>query len=526
MLFNSLIKLILIGLFIFTPLAFGSMEISAFSLMELGILLIIVLYIIQETFNLRSPIFHRPKSNTQLRNNPITQLPTKRNNATNAINPTNAANAINAKNAINAMNASNANYSLLPILLLSLFLAFILFQMIPLPAGMVKIISPKTYELRTDLILNDLMPNNLITQLSNRQFPISFFPFATKIEFFKWFALIGLFFFLLHWKLLADGQRATKHFIIVVILVGVIESLYGMFEYFSGHRHILYLEGSAWMSSVTGTFINRNYFAGYLLMVIPLSVGFLFSREVSQRIRFRSWRHRLASLDGKTVLLGFGVVLMILGLLLSASRMGIISLLLSFSLIVFLFRSHERRDRFSKTVVLIFGLAFLWAGWIGLDAVISRFFTVSDDFKIRWLFWENTFRIFKDFPLFGSGLGTFGQIFPVYRSFPILGFATHAENDFLQLASETGIIGVGLLFSLFLFLFIKAVSMIRLFPSSGAGRYIAIGGLVGILALIFHSLVERNIQVPANAFLFTFLWALVLKITRQPLEQEKFHNAK
>jgi len=40
---------------------------------------------------------------------------------------------------------------------------------------------------------------------------------------------------------------------------------------------------------------------------------------------------------------------------------------------------------------------------------------------------------------------------------------------------------------------------------------------VGILALIFHSMVERNIQVPANAFLFAFLWALVLKIaTRRP----------
>jgi hypothetical protein len=35
---------------------------------------------------------------------------------------------------------------------------------------------------------------------------------------------------------------------------------------------------------------------------------------------------------------------------------------------------------------------------------------------------------------------------------------------------------------------------------------------VGILALMLHSLVERNIQVPANAFLFTLLWALILRI--------------
>jgi hypothetical protein len=39
------------------------------------------------------------------------------------------------------------------------------------------------------------------------------------------------------------------------------------------------------------------------------------------------------------------------------------------------------------------------------------------------------------------------------------------------------------------------------------------GGLVGILALMFHSMVERNIQVPANAFLYTMLWAIVLRFS-------------
>ena len=481
MLFDSVIKLILIALLIFTPIAFGSGEIWAFSLMELGILLIIVLYVIQE-FLIRTP--HSASDYNSAIRNPQSAF-----------------------------------------VLCFLFLALILFQMIPLPAAWVKVISPQTYNLRTQL-LNDLMTNYPITSNSmtnnllpvpHSLFPLSFFPFATKIEFFKWFTLIGLFFFLLQWKLLANGQRATKHLIIVIMLVGVIESFYGIFEFFSGHRYILYLEGSGWMSSVTGTFINRNYFAGYLLMVIPLSVGFLFSRKANQRIRFQGWRHRLASLDGKALLLGFGVILMILGLLFSASRMGIISLLLSFSLISLLFRSHARGHKFSGTAVLIFGLAMLWAAWIGLDAVISRFFTTSEDFKMRWLFWVSTSQIIKDFPLFGSGLGTFAQIFPMYRSFPIRGFVTHAENDFLQLVSDTGLIGIGILFALFLFLFIKAISKIYSLSSREPGRYIAIGGLVGILALMFHSMVERNIQVPANAFLFTFLWALVLKVTNRPI---------
>jgi len=294
--------------------------------------------------------------------------------------------------------------------------------------------------------------------------------------------------------------------------VSVLESLYGIFEFFSGHRHILHLEAESLVSAVTGTFINRNYFAGHLLMVIPVSIGFLFSRKIAQDSRYGGWRERLSSLDGKTLLIGFGVIVMILGLLFSASRMGILSLLLSFSLITFLFRNPEKGKRSSKTVVLIFGLALLWAAWIGLDAVISHFFTASEDFKGRWTFWVNTFQIYKDFPIFGSGLGTFVQVFPMYRSFHITGLVTHAENDFLQLLSEVGTLGAGLLFVTFLFLFLKGVSRVRSTSSEERRRYIAIGGLVGILALMFHSLVERNIQVPSNAFLYTVLWAIVLKV--------------
>jgi O-antigen ligase len=199
--------------------------------------------------------------------------------------------------------------------------------------------------------------------------------------------------------------------------------------------------------------------------------------------------------------------------------MGILSLLLSFTLISILFRDPRTGKKASGILVLIFGLAFIWATWIGLDAVISRFFTTSEDFKTRWMIWVNTFQIIKDFPLLGSGLGTFAQIFPMYRSFPILGLVTHAENDFLQLASETGLVSVGILSILFIFLLMKAIVGIRSLSSGEPRRYIAIGAMVGILGLMLHSLVERNIQVPANAFLYTFLWATVLRFTHRPMTQ-------
>lgn len=451
--------LILLGfLLIFTPIAFGGVELWAFSLMELGILLILVLWACQMLLTPNSKLIIQ---NSELR-------------------------APNSK---------------LIILLLSLFLLLILFQMLPLAPDILNIVSPKTYELRQSLMTDHPLPMT----------PLSFVPFLTKIEFFKWLTLIGLFLFLLRWRYF--DSRTTQRLIFIIFCVGVFESLYGMFEFFSGHKHILHLKMDHLISSVTGTFINRNAFAGYLLMVIPLSLGYLFSREPQAAGQSLGLRHRLSSLDGKSLLIAFGIVLMILSLLFSASRMGIGSLLLSFSLISILFRNPQGSKKLSRPTILILGLALLWAAWIGLDAVISRFFTTSESFEDRWRFWVITSQIIKDYPVFGSGLGTFSQIFPMYRSFHILGLVTHAENDFLQLASEAGLVGAGLLLILFIYLFYRAISGLRSLSRRDPARYVGIGGLIGILALMFHSLVERNIQIPANALLYVLIWALILRTT-------------
>jgi O-antigen ligase len=374
--------------------------------------------------------------------------------------------------------------------LLALFLCLVLLQMVQLPSGLIELLSPKAYELRHQLRVGN-EPMEFI--------PLSLFPLGTKIEFFKWIALSGFFLFLLRWRSSVESQRTTRQLILVILLMGFLESFYGMF---------LVFKGSGEATFFTGTFASRNHLVGYLLMTIPLGIGFLFSVETGQVTPIRPWLHRLSFLDGKTLLLGFSIVVMILGLIVSASRAGLLSLLLSFSLSLLLFYDFRNEKKLLKKSVLILGLALVWAGWIGTSALVARFFAVSEDIKLRWVIWENTLQILKDFPLFGSGLGTFAQIFPMYRTFHFRGLVTHAENDFLQLASEVGLVGFGLLAVLFLFLFFKRGLRIR--SEASPQRYIGVGAMTGILALMFYSLVEKNLQVPANALLYTLLWGLTL----------------
>ena len=443
---DRFIKLILILLFLVTPIGMGSTELWAFSTMELGILLLIILWAVQNMKKQRTMA-----SGQQFR---------------------------------------------VPMIMLSVFLCLVLFQMLNLPSKAIEVISPRTFEVRHQLQLtSDPLP----------MVSLSFFPYATKTEFFKWITLAGFFLFLLHWKPLDNENRTLTLLMFVILIVGFFESLYGIGEVFGGKTGDL---------TGMGTFVNRNHFAGYLLMVIPLSIGFLFSREANQSRRFRSWVEHVSSLDGRGILIGFAVIVMILGLIFSASRMGISSLLLSFTFMTIFVRNPGGERTFSKKSVLILGLALVWAAWIGLDAVISRFFGSSEDFGKRWDIWVGTLQIIKDFPLFGSGLGTFVQVFPMHSSIHVRGLVTHAENDFLQLASEVGLIGFGLILALFVFLFFRVASGLRKLSQGEPRRYIGMGALVGILALMFHSLVERNIQVPANSFLYAFLWTVVLQTTR------------
>ncbi len=460
---HFMIKLFLLFLFIFTPMAMGSVELWALSVMELVILLMVTLWVLR-SFVLNGALFSKISHFSRGgQGTPVSGFVQK---------------------------SVDSSLFKTTLILLALFLCLILFQMVRLPSGLIELLSPKAYELRHQLrVGNDPM----------EFMPLSLFPLGTKIEFLKWITLSGFFLFLLHWRCSDESHRTARQLIVVILLMGFLESFYGMF---------LVFRGSGDATFFTGTFASRNHLVGYLLMTIPLGIGFLFSVETSQVRPISHWLLRLSSLDGKTLLLGFSIIVMILGLIVSASRAGTLSLLLSLSLSPLLFYDFRKKEKLFKKSILILGLAVLWAGWVGTSALVTRFFAVSEDIKLRWVIWENTIQILKDFSFFGSGLGTFAQIFPMYRTFYFRGLVTHAENDFLQLASEVGLVGFGLLTILFLLLFFKRGLRIR--SETSPQRYIGIGALTGILALMFYSMVEKNLQVPSNALLYAFLWGLAI----------------
>jgi O-antigen ligase len=116
----------------------------------------------------------------------------------------------------------------------------------------------------------------------------------------------------------------------------------------------------------------------------------------------------------------------------------------------------------------------------------------------------------KDFVLFGTGLGTFRYIYPVYRTLTVQAPIFYAHSDFLQLISETGLLGLGLAFWL-LFLFYKEVFSAWLTRHDPFVKGITIAGLSAMLAILLHSFFDFGLQIPANALFFTVTSAMVYK---------------
>jgi len=76
-----------------------------------------------------------------------------------------------------------------------------------------------------------------------------------------------------------------------------------------------------------------------------------------------------------------------------------------------------------------------------------------------------------------------------------------AHNDYLQLLSEMGLLGLGTMIWFLTILFRRIPHKIRQWPSNVSGAA-TVACTLGISGILVHSLIDFNLQIPANAALF------------------------
>ena len=420
--------------------------------------------------------------------------------------------------------------------LMGLFLAYTVLQMVPVPLPWLEKLSSHAWELRhsaREPLAAALgffsaaalagEPREVVKQAAQYA-PITLNLHATAIEWFK--SAVYVVFF---WLIIAHFWRG-RHFRLmarILIVLGAAIAVLALLQRFGGADKIFWLRQTA-SKGFMGPFVNENHYAGYMEMSICLGLGyFLFRMEQSAGLhRKKSLRQRLSSIKSPANgLILFSVVLMAVSVLFSLSRGGILTLILSLLNIAYLVALRHiinkrkapaaaRSRNLLVPVLTVCWLTMLFALWLGAEPVVEEMLTLRDvSRQTKLQVMRDTLGIVRDYPLVGTGMGTFPYIYPAYQSFSSHVIFTHAENDYLQMLSEGGAVGFALMAGI---IGLVAAVMIRGMLSRKAdprsrrpdNSPIILGCFAALLSMLVHSFFDFNLHIPSNALLFTGILAM------------------
>jgi len=318
-------------------------------------------------------------------------------------------------------------------------------------------------------------------------------------------------------------EREIRRMVLALIVTGFGVALFAILQKYAGNGKIFGLRAVREGGSAFGPFVNRNHFAGYMGMLIPLSIGYTVAAFSNAPARGgtagRRFVHRLTSEGAnRLALLVFMTLIMSVSLVLSFSRAGIVSFLTAVLLIGLILVSGRASKRWVLLPGLLVAALLISLAWFGLGPLIDRYQTLlhlpeDRSMRGRIVVWTDSLRIAADHPVMGTGLGTFGAVYPAYKTLPDPVFYEHAHNDYVELLAETGGVGLGLSLGLLgtVLGFVLAGWRGRRSPSA---RGLLAGVVTGIAALLIHGFNDFNFHIPANAALFAVLLGLAWNLAR------------
>lgn len=385
------------------------------------------------------------------------------------------------------------------IALLMLWLFFVALQITPLPISWISSISPDAA--RMHALAHEDAGALLHATLSVD--PDATYAFALQSVAYTCVFLLAL--------LLVDDRARLRQLCAIVVVAGLIQALYGSLGMLSATEWDFFGEKRT-ADHATGTFVNRNHLAGYLEMVLAVGIGLLIADLGGGAAH--TWRQRLRNiiqlLFSAKMRLRIYLAIMVVALVLTRSRMGntaFFSSLIVAGVIALTVSRHATRS----TVILLTSLIvidlFIVGAWFGVEKVAQRLQETSLAAESRDEVDEYSLRLFKDYFWTGSGGGTYYAVFPRYRQADVEKAHSHTHNDYLEFACDTGVIGVSVLGFLVMFSVTAAV-VAQYRRRDPLMRGMGFATVMGVTALLIHSTVDFNLQIPANAMMFTLLLAL------------------
>lgn len=323
-------------------------------------------------------------------------------------------------------------------------------------------------------------------------------PAKSAVELFKTFSVVVVFYATVYY---CRERHNTRVLMTALVLLGGLLALTGLLQWLGA------LPKSWWHRAhfLSSVYVNHNHFAGFMEMILPLSIGLVLAEEqASKKILF-------------TFLAGFmGVAFM-----LSLSRGGFLSMAMALGLLAILLMANKI---LKKTFWVFFALAFMMfcvIGLFGITPVLDRLQSMKgihaadNDLSIaqRVLIWKGSVKMIAKHFWFGTGPGTFEYAFFMFRPKGFISRPGFAHNDYLQLWADCGVFVFFAATALFAILFRKGFKILEEHHSIFS-RAVGAGCLSALLALAVHSLVDFNFHIPANWIYFSVISGILVSLDR------------
>jgi O-antigen ligase len=304
-----------------------------------------------------------------------------------------------------------------------------------------------------------------------------------------------------------ENERALKWFGPIVSLLALALCLEGLAQTFlGGDLRVIYWTYRA-SGAAFGPYVNHNNYAGLMEMLLSISVAFILSRFWNPLFIFLSW-------------CGFG--LGIISIWISGSRGATIVLLLEALIWAGLLMWNRPQVISPRLVGVVLGVLLI------TGATFSYLISTGRAGGRAWSVFEtnrslevklgdrlgvavDTLRMVRSHPWLGVGVGCFESAFPSYLTFVMDRHWAHAHDDLLEAAAETGLPGAALIL-VSIVIFIRVVSRDIKRRLRSDWDWIQVGAAIGAVGLFFHSFVDFNLRVPANAAWFVVCVAVATHV--------------
>jgi O-antigen ligase len=327
---------------------------------------------------------------------------------------------------------------------------------------------------------------------------LSVVPYETEHAFFALLPPLAIFL-----VVVSSPQKIVKLLLFSAILIAVGEAMLAIIQYGKEGNYFYFGIPRLRENTSHGTYPNPDHLSTLMFIMLPFAIALL-------TYNLRAMQHIEDEKNKKILLIicyFLASIFLFAASLSTSSRAGIALTFLALALTYSTFTRYTH----TKTKLIIISAASISAIVIllltGTSSLISRFIAENPFVDGRWQIFSNTYTGISAFFPFGSGPGTFPDVYRLFQPMEQRGFINHTHNDYLELVFDTGLLGITIITSFF-FLFIKQWKKT---PSARrrSFRYIQAASRISLVLFLLHAIVEFNLHDVMNILFFGLLVGIV-----------------